>query len=1043
MKKLITIFCLLFSFVCFSQTTPFAITTIPNAQPDFTYHPGRGLVSWTYQWIVDNPVQGTSTPPSDDYIRYAWYQMQDPNATGPGLNMTFTDFDNDVHAAITAGRGVWIGLLVNFGDQAHTVGGAKLVYPTFVHNQMQGESVKDFINGTYWYENPNSTFWHDALAGMLNAWAAHINTTSFNGVPYTKVIKGIDCRIVGDFGEGAVLGVGPTPNAAPLIALVDAYKAAFPNIYIMSMIGNFSGGQPGPTGVGITPQAVSTYLLQTSNSKGLFGWRRDNWGQTDGYIRNWTDLNPNVVGGFHYDTAINNRWKYAPIIGEPQDGGSAGNFPDLPTEITRNHGTWVGNGNFNLGVNATIQNNFRAAALLMGYRYVVTAGNMTTTLSSGGNFTVATTWQNVNTTAAYDDWVPTYELRLTAVSAPVWSSRINPLNLKTFYPGAAVPISQNFTLPAVAAGTYGLYLIVRDSLGFRQPMPVAITGRLADGSYLLRGNIVISNVVTVQANAGPNQSIVVNNASLTSAASVGATSQQWSQISGPNTATITTPTAVNTTVTGLVTGTYVFQVCVNGGPCSGPLVSQVTITVNLSAPVVANAGPDQNVTLPTSSASLSGSASTGTITSYAWTFISGPTTPTITTPATVGTTVTGMTVQGAYIYQLSLNSGVATDRVTINELAVPPASNAGPNQNISTSSTTLNGSSSIGATSYSWTRISGPNSPTIATPTTVSTNITGMITGTYVFQLAINGGSAPPLTSTVTVVVNIPAPPVAVAGANQTIGLPTSSVALDGSGSTGAITTWAWTLVSAPATATPVIATPTSVTTNITALSVAGTYVFRLSVNGGVSTSNVTITVNPPIPQTNHVFGAQTPVGGVTATTENDGNQGGLTGIELGMKFTSGTPGIVSGVRFYKTNGNAGTHIGFLYNATGTLLAQVTFVSETANGWQDAFFSTPVHINANTVYVVAYFSPLGNYISTINGFNTAVVNGQLTGLASGGAAGVNGVYNYANAPRFPTLNFQKSNYWVDADFTPDPPPPSCNCIPGIRGHQKVLITLPY
>ena len=62
------------------------------------------------------------------------------------------------------------------------------------------------------------------------------------------------------------------------------------------------------------------------------------------------------------------------------------------------------------------------------------------------------------------------------------------------------------------------------------------------------------------------------------------------------------------------------------------------------------------------------------------------------------------------------------------------------------------------------------------------------------------------------------------------------------------------------------------------------------------------------------------------------------------MKFTSEVFGTVTGVRFYKVSANTGTHIGSLWSASGTLLASATFTGETASGWQQVNFSTPVQI---------------------------------------------------------------------------------------------------
>ena len=235
---------------------------------------------------------------------------------------------------------------------------------------------------------------------------------------------------------------------------------------------------------------------------------------------------------------------------------------------------------------------------------------------------------------------------------------------------------------------------------------------------------------------------------------------------------------------------------------------------------------------------------------------------------------------------------------------VAPVANAGANQTIvlPTSTVTLNGSGSTGTiSSYSWTLVSGPNVPVITTPTAVSTTVTGLIQGTYVFKLSLNGAVS---TSQVTITVNAAQTVVANAGSNQTIILPASSVTLNGSASSGSISSYAWTKISGPG--TPIIATPSGVTTLVTGL-VQGTYVFQLSLNSGASVSQVTVNVIPASTPTT-IFTTQTP----TVTTSNDG-----IGIETGVKFRSSVGGTITGVRFYKTSGNTGTHTGELYSTIG------------------------------------------------------------------------------------------------------------------------------
>jgi YVTN family beta-propeller protein len=144
-----------------------------------------------------------------------------------------------------------------------------------------------------------------------------------------------------------------------------------------------------------------------------------------------------------------------------------------------------------------------------------------------------------------------------------------------------------------------------------------------------------------------------------------------------------------------------------------------------------------------------------------------------------------------------------------------------------------------------------------------------------------------------------------------------------------------------------------------------------------------------------------------------DGNS-----VNLGVKFTSTQAGFITGVRFYKGAGNTGTHIGALWSSTGTLLASATFTNETATGWQQVNFATPVAIAANTTYVASYLAPNGGY--AVNGgffASTGVTNAMLSAPATG-VVGGNGVYRYGAGNLFPNATYNATNYWVDVVFTP-------------------------
>ncbi len=63
-------------------------------------------------------------------------------------------------------------------------------------------------------------------------------------------------------------------------------------------------------------------------------------------------------------------------------------------------------------------------------------------------------------------------------------------------------------------------------------------------------------------------------------------------------------------------------------------------------------------------------------------------------------------------------------------------------------------------------------------------------------------------------------------------------------------------------------------------------------------------------------------------------------------------------MRFYKAAANTGTHVAAVERQRDPA-AQATFTSETASGWQQGSFSTPVAVTAGTTYVVSYSTPTG------------------------------------------------------------------------------------
>jgi hypothetical protein len=137
--------------------------------------------------------------------------------------------------------------------------------------------------------------------------------------------------------------------------------------------------------------------------------------------------------------------------------------------------------------------------------------------------------------------------------------------------------------------------------------------------------------------------------------------------------------------------------------------------------------------------------------------------------------------------------------------------------------------------------------------------------------------------------------------------------------------------------------------------------------------------------------------------------------VELGTKFYSDINGFVTGVRFYKSTSNNGTHIGNLWTLNGTLLSSVTFANETPSGWQQAIFPSPVPITANTTYVISYHTNVGSYSADGGYFGAAPIDSPPLHAPTSPVAGGNGVFAYGES-QFPTGTFNGTNYWVDVVF---------------------------
>ncbi len=483
----------------------------------------------------------------------------------------------------------------------------------------------------------------------------------------------------------------------------------------------------------------------------------------------------------------------------------------------------------------------------------------------------------------------------------------------------------------------------------------------------------------------------------TSASTGSITSYAWSFGDG------TTSTAPNPVKVYSTPGVYSVALTVTGAGGSNTLAKSGYVSVGSTStapPVAAFSTWPKFGSIPLSVAFTN--KSTGVVTSYAWDFGDG-------TKSTAQNPVKVYSFAGVYTVTLTVSGPGGTNTLTKADLITASSSRSTPVAAFSASPTSGTGPLTVkftsaatgNITSYAWNFGDGTTS-TAQNPTKVYST-----PGAYSVSLTVTGisGGSNKLTNSNYITVTGPSQPAPVAAftASATSGEAPMAVSFT-STSTGSISSYAWNFGDG---------TTSSVQNPVQVYSKAGVYSVSLTVSGpgGTSTksmpNHVTVTTPPPTVACSPCTiwpSTLAPTLGADPDTSP---------VELGVRFKSDISGYISGIRFYKSAANTGTHVGSLWTSSGSLLGRATFSSETASGWQTVYFSSPVPIAAGVVYVASYHTNTGRYAND-NGYFAArsVDSGPLHALADVSGAR-NGVYAYGSTPAFPTNSYEATNYWVD------------------------------
>lgn len=265
------------------------------------------------------------------------------------------------------------------------------------------------------------------------------------------------------------------------------------------------------------------------------------------------------------------------------------------------------------------------------------------------------------------------------------------------------------------------------------------------------------------ANAGPDQSIHMGNVvTLDGSGSTDPSNNypltySWAITSKPagSGATLSDPAAVNPSFMVYYAGEYVVTLVVTNslGVASAP--ASITVSTTNTAPV-ADAGPDQSITLIGSTVQLDGAQSydiDGDKIIWSWSFTQKPAGSNATIIDSSTTTLHGTAsfvadVAGTYVVELVVSDAWASSapaNVTISFTNVKPVADAGGNQSVSVGDTVvLSGSASQDANgdplAYSWSFVSVPagSAATITSPLTSMASFVADVAGTFVASLVVN-----------------------------------------------------------------------------------------------------------------------------------------------------------------------------------------------------------------------------------------------------------------------------------------------------------------
>ena len=308
----------------------------------------------------------------------------------------------------------------------------------------------------------------------------------------------------------------------------------------------------------------------------------------------------------------------------------------------------------------------------------------------------------------------------------------------------------------------------------------------------------------------------------------------WTDLAGETSSTLTLSPVTTTD----------YRAFLSSGACLTATSNIVKITVN-QPPTAANAGPDQTGSSTCGLTSVTLAANSPAIGNGSWSIVSG-TGGTIASPGSANSTLTGI-AGNTYQLRWTITNAPCTpsaDDVLITFNQLPTVANAGTDQTGASTcgltSVTLAGNTPTIGTGL-WTIVSGTGG-TITTPTSPTSNFTGVAGNAYQLRWTITNAPCAPSTDDVLITFNLE-PSTADAGPDQTGAATCGLTSVTLAANAPAVGTGLWTIISGTG---GTITTPASPTSTFTGIA-GNAYQLRWTISNppcAPSTDDVLITFN-------------------------------------------------------------------------------------------------------------------------------------------------------------------------------------------------------